>query len=327
MNFMWNNKKLPPIGNVQPENPFFLAPMAGITDAVFRRICTEMGAGMTYSEMVSAKGLYYGDKKTDDLLFCYPEERHAALQIFGHEPDIMAFAAEKLDGRPNDILDINMGCPVPKVFKNGDGSAMMKKPEQIEAVVRAAAAHTRKPVSVKIRLGVSDSSRNAVECALAAEKGGAAAVAVHGRTREQYYSGSADWKAIAEVRDALHIPVIANGDVRDAESAKNIMEETGCDYIMVGRSVRGNPWIFRDLLDAWEGRPLQPAPGLEEKKQMMLRQFRDLAELKGEYRAVRQMRGITGWYLKGVPGSAALRGRINQIVEPEELEAAISAIG
>ena len=202
-----------------------------------------------------------------------------------------------------------------------------KKPEQIEAVVRAAAAHTRKPVSVKIRLGVSDSSRNAVECALAAEKGGAAAVAVHGRTREQYYSGSADWKAIAEVRDALHIPVIANGDVRDAESAKNIMEETGCDYIMVGRSVRGNPWIFRDLLDAWEGRPLQPAPGLEEKKQMMLRQFRDLAELKGEYRAVRQMRGITGWYLKGVPGSAALRGRINQIVEPEELEAAISAIG
>ena len=220
MNFMWNNKKLPPIGNVQPENPFFLAPMAGITDAVFRRICTEMGAGMTYSEMVSAKGLYYGDKKTDELLFCYPEERHAALQIFGHEPDIMAFAAEKLDGRPNDILDINMGCPVPKVFKNGDGSAMMKKPEQIEAVVRAAAAHTRKPVSVKIRLGVSDSSRNAVECALAAEKGGAAAVAVHGRTREQYYSGSADWKAIAEVRDALHIPVIANGDVQDAESAK-----------------------------------------------------------------------------------------------------------
>lgn len=324
---MWENKQLPPIGSFQPENPFFLAPMAGITDAVFRRICTEMGAALTYSEMVSAKGLYYGDRKTDELLYCYPEEKHAALQIFGHEPDIMAFAAEKLDSRPNEILDINMGCPVPKVFKNGDGSAMMKNPEEIEAVVRAAATHTGKPVTVKIRLGVSDSSRNAVECALAAEEGGAAAVAVHGRTREQYYSGDADWQAIRKVREALHVPVIANGDVKDAESARNILQETGCDYLMVGRAVRGNPWIFRELLDAWNGREKQPAPDLEEKKAMMLRQFRDLAALKGEYRAVRQMRGITGWYLKGVPGSAALRGRINQITDPEELVQAISAIG
>lgn len=324
---MWENKQLPPIGSFQPENPFFLAPMAGITDAVFRRICTEMGAALTYSEMVSAKGLYYGDRKTDELLYCYPEEKHAALQIFGHEPGIMAFAAEKLDSRPNEILDINMGCPVPKVFKNGDGSAMMKNPEEIEAVVRAASTHTGKPVTVKIRLGVSDSSRNAVECALAAEEGGAAAVAVHGRTREQYYSGDADWQAIRKVREALHVPVIANGDVKDAESARNILQETGCDYLMVGRAVRGNPWIFRELLDAWNGREKQPDPDLEAKKAMMLRQFRDLAVLKGEYRAVRQMRGITGWYLKGVPGSAALRGKINQITDPEELVQAISAIG
>lgn len=324
---MWENKQLPPIGSFQPENPFFLAPMAGITDAVFRRICTEMGAALTYSEMVSAKGLYYGDRKTDELLYCYPEEKHAALQIFGHEPDIMAFVAEKLDSRPNEILDINMGCPVPKVFKNGDGSAMMKNPEEIEAVVRAASTHTGKPVTVKIRLGVSDSSRNAVECALAAEEGGAAAVAVHGRTREQYYSGDADWQAIRKVREALHVPVIANGDVKDAESARNILQETGCDYLMVGRAVRGNPWIFRELLDAWNGREKQPDPDLEAKKAMMLRQFRDLAALKGEYRAVRQMRGITGWYLKGVPGSAALRGKINQITDPEELVQAISAIG
>ena len=324
---MWENKQLPPIGSFQPENPFFLAPMAGITDAVFRRICTEMGAALTYSEMVSAKGLYYGDRKTDELLYCYPEEKHAALQIFGHEPDIMAFVAEKLDSRPNEILDINMGCPVPKVFKNGDGSAMMKNPEEIEAVVRAASTHTGKPVTVKIRLGVSDSSRNAVECALAAEEGGAAAVAVHGRTREQYYSGDADWQAIRKVREALHVPVIANGDVKDAESARNILQETGCDYLMVGRAVRGNPWIFRELLDAWNGREKQPDPDLEAKKAMMLRQFRDLAALKGEYRAVRQMRGLTGGDLKGVPGSAALRGKINQITDPEELVQAISAIG
>lgn len=324
---MWKDKKLPPIGNVQPENPFFLAPMAGITDAVFRRICTEMGAGMTYSEMVSAKGLYYKDKKTDGLLLCYPEEKNAALQIFGHEPDIMAFAAEKLDSRPNKILDINMGCPVPKVFKNGDGSAMMKKPEEIEAVVHAASSHTSKPVTVKIRIGINEEHINAVECALAAQEGGAAAVAVHGRTREQYYTGNADRKVIAAVREALTIPVIANGDVHDAESAEAMMEETGCDYVMVGRAVRGNPWIFRDLLNAWEGRPADPKPELEEKKNMMLRQFRDLYDLKGEYRAVREMRSISGWYLKGVPGSAALRGKINQITDPQELISTIQQIG
>ncbi len=324
---MWNDKKLPPIGSVQPENPFFLAPMAGITDAVFRRICTEMGAAMTYSEMVSAKGLYYGDKKNDELLFCYPEEKHAALQIFGHEPEIIAFAAERLDGRPNEILDINMGCPVPKVFKNGDGSAMMKDPALIEQVVHAAATHTSKPVTVKMRIGVNDAHINAVECALAAEAGGAAAVAVHGRTREQYYAGKADWTAIAAVRDALKIPVIANGDVTDVDSARAIMEETGCDYVLVGRAVRGNPWIFRDLVRAWKGEDPLPAPDLEEKKQMILRQFRELSERNGSYRAVRQMRGITGWYLKGAPGSAALRGRINQITDPDELVRALQQIG
>lgn len=319
--------KLPSIGNIQPENPFFLAPMAGITDAVFRRICSEMGAALTYSEMVSAKGLYYGDRKTDELLFCYEQEKHPVLQIFGHEPDIMAYAAENLESRPNEILDINMGCPVPKVFKNGDGSAMLKNPSLIEEVVRATATHTSKPVTVKIRIGINDDHINAVEAALAAEAGGAAAVGVHGRTREQYYSGKADWKTISKVRDALRIPVIANGDVHDPESAKAIMEETGCDYILIGRAVRGNPWLFRDLVAAWKGLEPHPPVTLEEKKAMILRQFDGLVELNGSDRAVRQMRGITGWYTKGLPGSAALRGSINQITDPDEFVAAVEAIG
>ena len=314
------------IGSVELNNPFLLAPMAGVTDAPMRRICARMGASLTYSEMISAKALYYGDKKTETLLETYADEGPLAIQIFGHEPDIIAFAAEKLDGRPNVILDINMGCPVPKVVKSGDGSALMKDPALCGALVRAAVQATSKPVTVKIRAGFTNASRNAVEVALACEAAGAAAVAVHGRTREQYYSGRADRTIIAEVKKALSIPVIGNGDITDVASARQMLEETGCDLLMVGRAAQGNPWIFRDLKDAWEGRAPQPAPGAAEKCALLREQMADLLALKGEYTAVRQIRKVTGWYLRGMPGSARLRGSLNTIETAAEWFEAIDRI-
>lgn len=314
------------IGNVQLDNPFLLAPLAGITDAPTRRICREMGAALVYSEMVSGKGLYYGDKKTDQLLFLYEEEKPAAYQIFGSEPEIMAFAARTLDSRENAILDINMGCPVPKIVKNGEGSALLKKVDLVYDLVSAMTANTAKPVTAKIRIGFDQSCINAVETAKAIEEAGAAAVAVHGRTREQFYSGKADWTQIAAVKNAVSIPVIGNGDVTDGDSAMAMMKETGCDFVMIGRGALGNPWIFREVLAAWKGEPKPDLPNLDEKKEMMLRHFHDMMELKGEYAAVREMRKFVGWYLKGIPGSAALRGKINQIEHAQELTAAIGEL-
>lgn len=314
------------IGNVQLDNPFLLAPLAGITDAPTRRICREMGAALVYSEMVSGKGLYYGDKKTDQLLFLYEEEKPAAYQIFGSEPEIMAFASRTLDSRENAILDINMGCPVPKIVKNGEGSALLKKVDLVYDLVSAMTANTAKPVTAKIRIGFDQSCINAVETAKAIEEAGAAAVAVHGRTREQFYSGKADWTQIAAVKNAVSIPVIGNGDVTDGDSAMAMMKETGCDFVMIGRGALGNPWIFREVLAAWKGEPKPDLPNLDEKKEMMLRHFHDMMELKGEYAAVREMRKFVGWYLKGIPGSAALRGKINQIEHAQELAAAIGEL-
>ncbi|WP_303857309.1 tRNA dihydrouridine synthase DusB [Aminicella lysinilytica] len=314
------------IGNLNLDDPFILAPLAGITDAPMRRICGRLGASLTYSEMVSAKGLYYGDKKTERLLFIYPDEGPVAYQLFGRDPEIMAFAAEKLDDRPNAIFDINMGCPVPKVVKNGEGSALLKEPALIEKLVAAAVTHTSKPVTAKIRIGFGAEKINAVEVAKAVEAGGASAVAVHGRTREQFYTGKANWDVIADVKAAVNIPVIGNGDVVDWPSASALMSQTGCDLVMIGRGALGNPWIFRDLLDGYLGRPASPAPTVEDKKNMMLTQLSDIVDLKGEYVAVREMRKICGWYLKGVPGSAAFRGKINGITDVRELEAAIRGI-
>ena len=307
------------IGNVVLDNPFLLAPLAGITDAPARRICREMGAAMTYSEMVSGKGLYYGDRKTEQLLTIYGEEKPVAYQVFGSEPEIMAFTAEKLDSRENAVLDVNMGCPVPKIVKNGEGSALMKNPDLIYKIVSAMTAKTTKPVTVKLRTGFDEKSINVCECARAAEAGGASAVAVHGRTREQYYSGDADWKQIALVKKELSIPVIGNGDVTSGEKALKMMDETGCDFVMIGRAALGNPWIFRELNAAWEGRELPEKPGLEEKKAMFIRHFRDVMEFKGEHVAVREMRKFTGWYFKGIPGSAAFRGKVNQITDSDLL--------
>lgn len=315
------------IGNVILDNPFFLAPLAGITDAPTRRICREMGAALVYSEMVSGKGLYYKQEKTKNLLHIDPAEKPVAFQVFGSEPEILAFTARELDGYENAILDINMGCPVPKIVKNGEGSALLKRLDFVYDLISAMTANTKKPVTAKIRIGFDASSVNAVETAKAVEAGGAAAVAVHGRTREQYYSGKADWSQIAAVKQAVSIPVIGNGDVTDGQSAMAIMEQTGCDFVMIGRGALGNPWIFRQAVSAWRGEDAPAPPTLEERKAVMKRHFRDMSALKGDYVAVREMRKHVGWYLKGQPGSAAFRGRVNQIDDAEALVQAIDEIG
>ena len=313
-------KELPPIGGVKLDGPFVFGPMAGITDAPMRRITRRLGASLCYTEMISSKGLWYNDEKTWRLLYMYEDEAPTAVQIFGHEPEIMAAACEKIRDLNNAIVDINMGCPVPKIFKNGDGSAMMLDPDQAGRVVEACVKAAGKPVTVKIRLGVDDKHINCVEMAKTLEQAGAAAIALHVRTREQFYSGDAKWKWIGEVKAALDIPVIGNGDVRSAEDALRMMKETGCDYVMVARAALGNPWLFQELNAAWNGEPAPEKPDLEAKKALMLQQLSDMCDLKGEYAAVREMRKVIGWYIKGMPGSAAVRGMVNQITDREEME-------
>ncbi len=284
-----------------------------------RRICREMGASFTCSEMVSAKALYYGDKKTEKLCYIYPGEGPCAIQIFGHEPDIISYAAAKLAPLGNAVLDINMGCPVPKIVKNGDGSALMKDPALCERVVRAAVTSAGKPVTVKIRAGFTEKSKNAVEVALACQEGGASMVTVHGRTREAYYSGEPDLDIIRAVKEAVDIPVTGNGNVTGAESYLRMVETTGCDYVAIGRAARGNPWIFRELVSFRNGGEPPEPPELYEKADLMLREYRELRELKGDYAAVREMRKICGWYLHGYPGAAKFRDAVNRITDPEEL--------
>lgn len=308
------------LSGVKLDNPFVFGPMAGITDAPMRRLTRKLGASLCYTEMISSKGLWYNDEKTWRLLYMYEDEGPTAVQIFGHEPEIMAAACEKIRKLSNVIVDINMGCPVPKVFKNGDGSAMMLDPDQAGRVVEACVKAAGKPVTVKIRLGVDDAHVNCVEMAKTLEQAGAAAVALHARTREQFYQGEADWSRIAEVKDALSIPVIGNGDVKSAEDALRMIKETGCDYVMVARAALGNPWIFREMNAAWRGEPAPEKPDMETKKALMLKQLSDMCELKGEYAAVREMRKVIGWYIKGMPGSAAVRGMVNEITSRTEME-------
>lgn len=308
------------IGDIKLRTPFVLAPLAGITDAVMRSLCEEQGASLTYTEMVSAKGLYYGDRKTGVLTYIPEDAGPQAIQIFGSEPDVMAYAASRLDDLSNVILDINMGCPVPKVVKNGDGSALMQDPDLVYRVVSAAVSKSSKPVTVKIRKGFTEDRMNAPEVAKAAEAGGAAAVAVHGRTRPQYYSGRADWQVIREVREAVSIPVIGNGDVMSADDGMRMIDETGCDIVMVGRGAIGNPWIFRDLNRVWNGEEPAAAPGREERIDMMIRHLDMLAELKGERTAVREFRKFVAWYTRGLRGASRLRGSVNYIDSLEHMK-------
>lgn len=314
------------IGSVTLDNPFFLAPLAGITDAPYRRICKEQGAGLVYSEMVSGKGLYYNDKSTERLLTIYEDEKPVAFQIFGSEPDVMGFAAGKLAERGNCILDINMGCPVPKVVKNGEGSALLKDPKLVEKVVKVAVEHAGKPVTAKIRIGWDAGSINAVEIAKAVESAGASAIGVHGRTREQFYSGKADWETIRQVKQAVSIPVIGNGDVFSGQDAMNMMKHTGCDFVMIARGTLGNPWIFKEALALWQGKDAPPHPELKEKIELIIKHFDLLLEEKGEYAAVREMRKHAGWYLKGIHGSAAIRRQLNTVVSADELKEAVSSL-
>lgn len=308
------------IGNIELSNPYILAPMAGVTDLPFRLLCKEQGAGLLCMEMVSAKALQYKNKNTKALLAIHPKEYPVSLQLFGSDPGIISEQAKRIEELPFQILDINMGCPVPKVVKNGEGSALMMKPKLVYQIIHETVKAIHKPVTAKIRKGFDDNHVNAVEVAKAVEEAGGAAVAVHGRTREQYYSGKADWEIIRQVKEAVSIPVIGNGDVDSCEKAAAMMEKTGCDGVMVGRGAQGNPWIFSELLE-YERTGIVPArPDAAEIKEMMLRHARLQLEFKGDYTGIREMRKHVAWYTKGMKGAAKLRARINQAESYEDLE-------
>lgn len=308
------------IGDVQIDNPFVLAPMAGVTDLPFRRLCKEQGAGLICMEMVSAKAISFHNKNTEALMEIDPVEHPISLQLFGSEPGLMGEVAKSIEERPFDILDINMGCPVPKVVNNGEGSALLKNPRLIADIVKSVSQAIKKPVTVKVRIGFEKEKVDIVDIARRVEDAGAAAIAVHGRTREQYYSGKADWDAIRRVKEAVSIPVIGNGDVDSPKKAEDMLRETGCDGVMVGRAVRGNPWIFRELNHYFATGEILPRPSAKEVREMILRHTRDQIAVKGEYTGIREMRKHVAWYTAGMRHSAALRRESNQIGSYEELE-------
>ncbi len=307
------------IGNVELKNNIFLAPMAGVTDMPFRILCKEQECGLVYTEMVSAKGMHYDDDKSNKLTLMHEIEKPGAVQIFGSDPTIMAEVTEKLNASDAAIIDINMGCPAPKITKNGEGSALMKNPQLIAEIIRAVAAASQKPVTVKIRKGWDESLINAVEIARIAEENGASAVAVHGRTREQYYSGKADWDIIRRVKEAVSIPVIGNGDVTGPKEARKLLEETKCDAIMVGRGAQGNPWIFKKIVRFLEDGTIVPDPSPEEKIDTIIRHMNMLIELKGERTGILEMRSHIAWYIKGMRDAAYTKQKIFQMTDKEEI--------
>ena len=314
------------IGNVRLENPYILAPMAGVTDLPFRLLCKEMGAGLICMEMVSAKAISFHNKNTEKLMEIEEKERPVSMQLFGSDPDLIAEMAAQIEERPFDILDLNMGCPVPKVVNNVEGSALMKNPKLAAEIVRKTAKAIQKPLTVKIRKGFDEAHSNAVEMAKYLEDAGAAAIAVHGRTREQYYAGKADWEIIRQVKEAVSVPVIGNGDVTDPISAHKMMEETGCDGVMIGRASRGNPWIFRQLVEYDKTGNIPERPDVAELKAMILRHARLQLQYKGEYTGIREMRKHVAWYTAGYPHSAAIRRRVNEIETIGQLEEMLESI-
>ncbi len=307
------------IGNLELENKVFLSPMAGVTDLPFRLICKEQNCGMLYTEMINAKALCYDDENTKKMLKIEEAEHPVAVQIFGSDPEFMGRAAEIMNEYPNEILDINMGCPAPKVIKNGDGSALMKNPKLAEEVLKAVVKNSKKPVTLKIRKGWDDNSINAVEIAKIAEASGISALAIHGRTREQYYSGKADWNIIAEIKNNIGIPVIGNGDVFSVEDARNMLDKTNCDAIMIGRGAQGNPWIFKRINHYMQTGEILPEPALEEKINTAIKHLDLAVKEHGEYIAVREMRKHIAWYLKGLRNSARIRDEINKIESHQEV--------
>lgn len=307
------------IGNLNLDNKVFLSPMAGVTDLPFRLICKEQDCGMLYTEMVNSKALCYDDQNTKKMLKIEEEEHPVAIQIFGSDPEYMGGAAKILNSYPNEILDINMGCPAPKVVKNGDGSALLKNPELAAKVLRSVVDNSEKPVTLKIRKGWDDTCINAVEIAKIAQDCGISAIAVHGRTREQYYSGKADWDIIKEVKQNVSIPVIGNGDVFEVEDAINMLNKTNCDAIMIGRGAQGNPWIFKRINHYMQTGEILPDPTLEEKIDTAMKHLKLAVQEHGEYVAVREMRKHIAWYLKGLRNSAKVRDEINKIESYEEV--------
>lgn len=308
------------IGNIEIENNVFLAPMAGVTDQSFRAVCAKMGAGLTYSEMISAKGLSYKNKNTKSLLDIHEYEKYVGIQLFGRDENILADMAQTLDDYPIILIDINMGCPAPKITKNFEGSALMREPEQIGKIVNKVSKASKKPVTIKIRKGFDEFSINAVEIAKIAEYNGAAAITIHGRTREQYYSGKADWDIIKAVKKAVKIPVIGNGDITDGKSAKAMFEYTECDGIMIGRAAGGNPWIFREVQSYLEKGVEMPRPSYKERIETALLQARMTAAHKGEDIGIKEMRKHFGDYIKGMPDAAQMRNKINKTCTYAEAE-------
>lgn len=315
------------IGNVKLENDLILGPMAGVTDLPFRLLCKEQGAGLLCMEMVSAKGIMYNNKNTKFLLTIDERERPVSLQLFGSDADIISEQAKRIEELPFDILDINMGCPVPKIVNNGDGSALMKNPLLAGEIIEKTARAIQKPVTVKIRKGFDEEHINAVEMAHIAQESGAAAIAVHGRTREQYYSGKADWEIIKKVKEAVRIPVIGNGDVWTPQDAIDMRKQTGCDGVMIGRGAQGNPWIFKQILHYEQTGELLEKPSPQEVTEMILRHAKMQMEFKGEYTGMREIRKHAAWYTAGYKNSAKLRGKINETETYEELKELLSHLG
>lgn len=314
------------IGSVTLDNRVILAPMAGVTDLPFRLLCREQGAGLVCMEMVSAKAIYYGNKNTDALMEIHPGEHPASLQLFGSDPEIISEMAKKIEELPFSLLDFNMGCPVPKVVNNREGSALLKEPKLVEEILSKLVKAVHKPVTVKIRKGFDEEHVNAPEIARIAESCGVAAVAVHGRTREQYYSGKADWDIIRRVKEAVQIPVIGNGDVDCPEAAARMLAQTGCDGVMIGRAAQGNPWIFRQVAGYLENGEIPEKPDCREMKETILRHAALQMKYKGEYIGVREMRKHLSWYTTGMPHSARFRQMINSLESMEELQKGVEEI-